>query len=480
MNTQAAPGRHAPGLEAGALGVADIVFMVVAAAAPLGVVAALQPIAFAYGNGAGVPGAYLITIVALFLFALGYVKIIPHVSNAGAFYAYITAGLGKVPGLGAAHVSALCYAALSASTLSALGFFGADTLRSLTGLETHWAPWSIGATLLIAYLAHHRITMTARVLGVLLVAEILILLALDVAILTSSERQGFQVSDFSPSTIFAPGLGIALIYGFSSMVGLEGTAIYQEEATNRERTIPRATFVALLLAGGFYILTSWSLSTAVGSGNVQAVAAEDPGHFVFGIAETYLGGWSVWLLSFLILSSLFAAALGLYNNAARYLFALARDGALPAPIARTHPAHRSPYVASMVLGAFILITMVIAALARLDPLLNITPALVGIGTVGLMSLLVLTSFSIPVYFARRGQIGPLVTAAPVAGGLIVAFAAYQAITNYAALTGVEDPVVNNLIWVLPMVFAAGVAQALIIRAIDTRRFAAFGTSRVEE
>src|SRR5262245_32813998 len=95
------------GLRGGVLGTADIVFMVMAAAAPMAVVVALLPMALAFGNGPGVPGTYVFAIGAMLLFAIGYVRIIPHVQNAGAFYAYIAASIGRVWGLAAAYVAAL-------------------------------------------------------------------------------------------------------------------------------------------------------------------------------------------------------------------------------------------------------------------------------------------------------------------------------------------------------------------------------------
>ena len=107
-------------LSSGVLGTSDIVFMVMAAAAPMGVVVMLMPMAFALGNGGGVPGTYLGAIVAMLLFAVGYVRIIPFVQNAGAFYAYISASVGRTLGLAAAYVAAFSYFALSASTLAAM------------------------------------------------------------------------------------------------------------------------------------------------------------------------------------------------------------------------------------------------------------------------------------------------------------------------------------------------------------------------
>ena len=473
-------GEDSRSLQPGALNIADVIFMVVAVSAPLGVVVALQPIAFAYGNGAGVPGAYVITTIALFLFALGYVKIIPYIRNAGAFYAYIAAGLGKGLGLASAYVAALSYAALSASTLAAGGFFAMDIFRNLTGIETNWAIWAVGATLAVFVFAYLRITLAAKVLAVLLVLELFLLLALDIAILLKAGPVSYDLVDFSRGAVFSAGLGIAVLYGFSSMIGIESTAIYQEEVRDRKRTIPLATFAALFLAGGFYVLTSWSLSTAVGSSEVAAVAVADPGHFVFGIAETYLGGWVTWVLSVLVLTSLFAASLGLYNNAARYLFALARDGVLPGAIAKTHPQHHSPYRATILLGLATLAVMIGAGALGLDPLLNITPALVGIGSVGLMGLLTLTSAAIPVFFLRRGEYSLSKTAAPVLGGIIILIATYTAVTNYGALTGVDDPLINGLIWVVPIVFIIGLVQAAIVHSLDADRFELFGRSRIEE
>ncbi len=108
-------------LSSGVLGTSDIVFMVMAAAAPMGVVVTLLPMAFAFGNGAGVPGTYLGAIGAMLLFAVGYVRIIPFVQNAGAFYAYIAASVGRTCGLSAAYVAPFSYFALSASTLRGAG-----------------------------------------------------------------------------------------------------------------------------------------------------------------------------------------------------------------------------------------------------------------------------------------------------------------------------------------------------------------------
>ena len=467
-------------LSQGVLGTSSIVFMVMAASAPLAVVVALLPLAFAFGNGAGIPGTWLLATGSMLLFAIGYVRIIPHVKNAGAFYAYISASVGRALGLGAAYVASLSYFALSCSTLAALAFFSTDFVQRTMGVHTPWELWAAVAIALVIYLANHRITLAATVLAIALVAEIAVVLVLGVAVILDRGLPAFELNDFAPSTVLAPGLGIGLMYGFNSLIGLEGTAIYQEEARNRKRTIPRATYISVVVVGCFYLFTAWCLSTSVGSANVAAVAAADPGHFVTDRAAHHLGAIGTAAFSLLVLTSGFAATLGLFNNATRYLYALARDGVLPRRFARTHPRFGSPHVAGTFLGVMLIVVVGAGALAGLDPLLNISTSLVGLGSVGLMSLLAVTALVVPIFFAHRGIYGMATTVAPAVGGMAISAATVLAVANYSALTGVESRIINSLPWLLVLSALIGVVQGQWLRVNRPTTYERIGASRVDE
>ena len=84
----------------GRLGVGAIVFMVIAAAAPLTVIGGNVPLAVGGGNGIGAPVGFLIAASVLLVFAIGFVTMTPHVREAGAFFSYVTTGLGSRAGLG--------------------------------------------------------------------------------------------------------------------------------------------------------------------------------------------------------------------------------------------------------------------------------------------------------------------------------------------------------------------------------------------
>ena len=465
----------------GVLSTSDLMFMVMAAAAPMAVVVALMPMAFAFGNGAGVPAVYLGSAIAILFFATGYVRIIPYVRNAGAFYAYISASFGKTCGLAAAYIAAISYFLLCASTVGALAFFEGELFERATGVAVRWELWAALAIGMIAYLSYRRITVAAKVLSVALVAEVALLSALDFAIFRAQGPGMFTLKPFTPSIVLGPGLGIAAIYGFNGLIGVEGTAIYQEEARDRERTVPRATYLSVVAIGSFYVITGWCLVVGVGSGNdISAIARSDPGRFVVGQITHYLGTSAALVLSVLVVTSAFASALALFNNAARYLYALARDGVLPRALARTHPRHQSPHVACALLSVVLLAVFVESSIARLDPLLNVSTALAGVGSVGLMALLATTALGIPVFFIRRRVWDIRATLAPAIGGLIIATATLLAVQNYSAITGVTSKTINNLPVGLVAVALIGICQALWLLKNRPSTFNGIGSNRVDQ
>src|SRR5579859_5364775 len=76
------------------LGVPSVLFFVLAGVAPLTVAAGVIPTAYAATGLTAIPAAFLVIAVILGVFTCGYVAMTRHVTNAGAFYALITQGLG--------------------------------------------------------------------------------------------------------------------------------------------------------------------------------------------------------------------------------------------------------------------------------------------------------------------------------------------------------------------------------------------------
>jgi amino acid transporter len=126
------------------LGVPAVLFFVLAGVAPLTVAAGVIPTAYQTTGLTGIPAAFIAIAVILALFATGYVAMTRHITNSGAFYAFISRGIGRVIGVAAALVALLAYSFLQ------VGLYGACTpwqYRQVFSAETYAAISSRSATL---------------------------------------------------------------------------------------------------------------------------------------------------------------------------------------------------------------------------------------------------------------------------------------------------------------------------------------------
>src|SRR3984885_4958257 len=106
------PGTVSRALARDRLGVPSVLFFVLAGVAPLTVAAGVIPTAYAATGLTAIPAAFIVVAVILGIFASGYVAMTRHVTNAGAFYALVCQGLGKVSVVPAALVALLAYSCL--------------------------------------------------------------------------------------------------------------------------------------------------------------------------------------------------------------------------------------------------------------------------------------------------------------------------------------------------------------------------------
>jgi hypothetical protein len=83
-------------LRPNAVGMSSVMFMAIATAAPIAAMVGNVPISVGFGNGAYTPASYLVATVVLSLFALGYSAMARHITATGAFYGFISFGLGRV------------------------------------------------------------------------------------------------------------------------------------------------------------------------------------------------------------------------------------------------------------------------------------------------------------------------------------------------------------------------------------------------
>ena len=448
----APPQTEETSLHVGRLGVVGIVFYVVAAAAPLVGMTGALPVAIVLGNGAGVPGAYVAVGIVLLLFSVGYAAMSQRVTNAGAFFAYVGRGLGIGPGVGSAYVSLVAYLAIQ---LAIYGFFGAvmaGQMDAKLGIDLSWWAWALIAWVIVLGLSAFSVDVGAKVLGVLMLLEIGSLALVSLAVIfQGGGPDGFDFgASFAPNNILVGGLtgsaGIALAFAFASFIGFEATAIYGEESKDPKRTVPMATYVAVTLITVLFAVTTFAVVSALGAASVVEEAANrsaidgvplaDSAAVIFSVADEYVGSWLADVMSWLVLSSLFAGLLAFQNSAARYFFSMGRAGVLPRVLDRVNHAG-APLLGSVVTSVITFVVIVLFALTDKDPVLNMFFWFSGLAVVAIVLVEFLVCGAVIAFFRRHPHELSIwkTTIAPILAAIGLLVGEYLLMSRFGLLAG---------------------------------------------
>jgi len=446
-------------LQKDAIGVIGIVFFVIAAAAPLAAVAGVAPIIFGTAGNTGAPGAYLLVTIVLLLFSVGFAAMSRYVSGPGGFAVYIARAFGLRSGTSASFVALLGYNGFMIGNAGLFGFLAEPLFSDKLGVHLSWWAWTLAALVVIGILGYREVTLSAKVLGVLLCLEIVIILILDVAIFGAGGDSGITVSGFAPDAIFSGAAGITIMLAFACFVGFEATTLYGEEARDRKRTIPRATYVAVLFVGAFYVLAMWAFQVGYGNDAAAAKGVDDPGNFIFTLSDRYVGGLSTDVMNWLVLTSIFACVLAFHNALSRYMFALGRDRVFPSRLGRSHEVRESPHNASLAQTAIAIAIVGLFALAGGDPYLELYSWFVGVGAVAILVLYMCASVAVMRFLRTETPETRvwLTTVAPTLAALGLGAAVYLAVDNFSVLTASTSDLINALWLLVPIVALLGFA-----------------------
>ena len=383
----------------GNLGVIAIVFTVLAFNAPLGVSAGFVPIVIGYGNGQGAPLTFVVVAVLLLIFSVGLTAMSRFMHSPGAFYSYIVAGLGRIPGLSGAFTAIGAYTAFIVCSFAFAGLLAnAMVVNVLGGPDLPWWLWSLVIWAVSSGLSLLNIELSAKVLGIALVAEIVLVLLWSLRVFIDGGPQGVSTEPFTVDAFTSGSLSVGLLFGALCVTGFEAVAVFREETRDPIKTVPRATYASVIFMCTLYAVAAWAYLTAFGDDAVVQAGADPSGSFVASVS-TYAGAFTADLVTVLLVSSGFASILANQNIASRYLYTLGTDGVLPRPLGRVHDKHGSPFVASSWFAGACLIGILIPALANIEPL-RVYASMAAIGSVCLLVLMFMTSLSVIVYFRR--------------------------------------------------------------------------------
>ena len=501
-------------LKVGAVGLVGVLFMALANAAPITAMTGNVPIAVAYGNGTYAPAGFLVATIVLTLFTVGYVAMARYITTAGAFYGFISHGLGQVWGMASGVLATMAYVVFEGSLIGIFAYFAHSGLDTWFGWNVNWLLLALIGIAAVAVFGYYDISIAAALLGFFLVCEVLLLTVLALSVLfKGGGPQGLHPSSINPVNAFKSlpaggGLGvhlgkdllpagsaaIGLFFAFWSWVGYETTAVYGEESRNPRRIVPMATLIAVVGLGLFYTFVSWMV--IAGNGEKQSIdkAANNSIGMFTDLAKANLGGnWVTDVYLFLIISGSFACALAFHNAAARYMYAIGREvPGLSRTLGATHGRHHSPHISSMVQSA---ITLVLTL-----GFYFITPnghdatqggyiyeygLLALLGTMAILIVHVICSVAVIWYFqVSKVHPGNLLTTGiiPALGGIGMVYVVYLLFSNLSFAGGAAaGSLFFKLIpWIVLVTFLFGLCAALWLRSQRRAVFDSIGRTVLEE
>ena len=428
-------------LRRGTLGLLGIIFFVVAASAPL----------------AGMTGAFPVAVgIVLLLFSVGYATMSHYVTNTGAFFAYVGRGLGIVPGVGSAAVSVLAYLAVQWAVIGFIAFQMKLQFDAKFGIVLEWWIYAIVIIIIVFVLSALSVDIGAKFLGVLLTIELISLVVVGFAAIVDGGPEGPDfAASFSPSAVLAGGLtggaGVAFAFALASFIGFEATAIYGEESRDPKKTVPRATYISVVLITVIFAFVGFGMVTGLGATDIQnkvfevtaieGVPLADPSAMLFGLTTDFVGSWLTELFGWIVLTSLFAATLAFQNSAARYLFSMGRAGVLPKRLDHTNK-QQAPFTATTVVSVAAVLMVIVAIIFKWDPILNVFYWFSSVSVIAIVLTEILVSISVIVYFRRTKEDSRVwnTLIAPVLAIIGLALGEFMLMSRFNLLAGVaQDP-----------------------------------------
>ena len=371
---------------------------------------------FVYNDAKGmVPLAYLVGLVGMFFTAVSYAAMSRAFPLAGSVYTYAQRGLNEIAGFFSGWLILLDYILVP----SLLYLLSAVALRPVLPAVPAWI-WLVGFISFNAAANLIGIQFTARVNRYMLIME-LVVLALFVVFGLVALYAGHGAGRLTLKPIYDPHVfSFATVAGATSIavlsfLGFDGISTLSEESRSGRNSVGRATVLSLLLVGVLFMLQTWIASDL--SADMHFTSPETA---FFEITERAGGEWlRLITIIAVVIASAIANAMAAQAAVSRILFAMARDGKLPAILAKVHPHYKTPYVSTLAVAAISLAVGLLFA-KRIDDLARII-------NLGALTGFVLLHLSVINHYFIRRRSGDWLRHLifPVIGMLIIVYVLYE-------------------------------------------------------
>jgi amino acid transporter len=358
-------------------------------------------------SGAATPFVYLVCLIAILIAASGIVEMARELPSAGAFYTYVTRGLGPRAGFVTGGLMFVAYALLPPAEVGLIGSYLQSTLRAEFDVNVPW--WIIGMVPagLMMLLAFEGIRSSLRAALILFSLEVLVVVGLALIVVAQGGHDGLTLHPLNPSA--SPngfnGLTTGFVFAALSFVGFEAAATLGHEVKEPRRVVPRAVLTSVLLVGLIYVFCIWAEVNGLG---IAATNQLDGTSTPWNDLAAMYASWMKWPVIIASVSSMFAVMINSSNGIVRILNTMGHERLLPKMFAFIDPKRHTPSYAIFATGAFAIVLALIVGsisggLGNPAGGSNVYGYLGFLLTLGILPVYVLTNLAAARYFASSGR-----------------------------------------------------------------------------
>jgi amino acid transporter len=393
------------GLKSGAIGLVGLVTLGAVMMSPaLGIYAAWGPMAGIVGSPTAL--VFLIALVVSIPTAISYSLLSRELPSSGSAFAWVWNTVSPAGGTWVGLMMATFYGIAVVIQPINFGLYFNALLDYVGVGGTGLGTWLVGvllSTALVAVLVYRGIELSTRSAVAFILVESAVVLGLATTIVVNKLiNGGFSAAPLDPGKVQGGGSALwsALILGIFAYTGYDVVSTVAEEAEAPRRLLPRATLLAVVVVGLFWTFCAFAFSISTPVAQIGALVSQGLTP-VTPIAKDYWGAGEI-----LVIVTALTASVGAYVatvvGASRALFAMAREGLLPARMARLDPASQLPLGAITFVFAFAVVGAALVVFVLGNAIEGVTWWAGGIAFFALITYIGVNVSNIA-YFRRQGR-----------------------------------------------------------------------------
>ncbi len=300
----------------------------------------------ATASGGSTPLSFLIAGLSSLALAYVVIQFTRRTASAGYAYTYTTQSLGPMVGFIIGWLYTFGFALFVPMTAAGASYYLGVLLHTLFGWNIHWFIFFIVGMIGVFLLSYYDIRISTRSQLVFGGISVVVIALLGIIVIARGGAHGNNLSSFGTSHTLEPnGIFYGIVFAVVSFIGFETSAVLGEETNNPRRAIPLSILGAVIFGVVFYVFMTYAIATGYGVTNGKVWGADPtPLHT---LARKYASYLEV-LVDLAGIIGAYIVCLACHNATVRVMFSMGRDGALPRPLGRTHPVHKTPVNAIIV------------------------------------------------------------------------------------------------------------------------------------